>query len=163
MSTRCTVSIFNAPCLKEVHYVDMRRPLSEWYPSWRYQCNLPIWAEQMPIRNEKRCTYYLMLPNRTLNLNTIGRAVSEIQKQIVHVPSCTNTALLATGLTATNWSALIACQCVGNRPFCNRVAAMKRFVTSLRQHAPRALVCGSHHVHVNNLNNLPICSLDQKI
>ena len=56
MSTRCTVSIFNAPCLIEVHYVDMRRPLSEWYPSWRHQCNLPIWAEQMPIRNEKRCS-----------------------------------------------------------------------------------------------------------
>ena len=55
MSTRCTVSIFNAPCLIEVHYVDMRRPLSEWYPSWRHQCNLPIWGEQMPIRNEKRC------------------------------------------------------------------------------------------------------------
>ena len=55
MSTRCTVSIFNAPCLIEVHYVDMRRPLPKWYPSWRHQCNLPIWGEQMPIRNEKRC------------------------------------------------------------------------------------------------------------
>ena len=33
----------------------MRRPLPEWYPSWRHQCNLPIWGEQMPIRNEKRC------------------------------------------------------------------------------------------------------------
>ena len=43
------------PFALEVHYVDMRRPLSEWYPSWRHQCNLPIWAEQMPIRNEKRC------------------------------------------------------------------------------------------------------------
>ena len=46
-----------ADSLCEKVYVDMRRPLSEWYPSWRHQCNLPIWAEQMPIRNEKRCIW----------------------------------------------------------------------------------------------------------
>ena len=44
------------PLALEVHYVDMWRSLSKWFSSWRHQCNLPIWAEQMPIRNEKRCS-----------------------------------------------------------------------------------------------------------
>ena len=62
-------------------YVDMRRPLSEWYPSWRHQCNLPIWAEQMPIRNGKRCT-------NTTNSTYVRNSTCDIRKLIVAL-NCT--------------------------------------------------------------------------